>query len=333
MPLVTIVVPCYNEQNTIGLLLEAVYRQTYPRSEMEVILADGMSTDGTRARVAEFQASHADLAVHIVDNPRRIIPAALNCALAAANGEIIVRLDAHSAPFPDYVARCVAALEAGLGDNVGGVWEISPGREGWLARSIALAASHRLGVGDALYRYATQPASVDTVPFGAFCKSTFDRLGWFDETLLTNEDYEFNARLRLSGGRVWLDPAIRSQYFARPTLAALARQYFRYGYWKRQMLRRYPSTLRWRQALPPLFVVSLVVLALAALFLPAARWLLAAEVIFYLLVLLAGSVRPAGKAGDPRLLAGIPAAIAVMHLCWGGGFLLSLAGIRTGASA
>lgn len=333
MPLVTIVVPCYNEENTIGQLLEAIYRQTYPRSEMEVILADGISSDGTRARVAEFQAGHADLPVRIVDNPRRIIPAALNCALAAASGEMIIRLDAHAAPYPDYVARCVAALEAGQGDNVGGVWEICPGREGWLALSIARAASHRLGAGDALYRYATQPAYVDTVPFGAFRKSTFDRLGWFDETLLTNEDYEFNARLRRSGGRVWLDPAIRSKYFARPNLAALARQYFRYGYWKRQMLRRYPSTLRWRQALPPLFVLSLAALALAALFLPAARWLLAVEIGLYLLALLAGSVRSVAEEGDLRLLAGIPAAIAVMHITWGSGFLWSLAGLKPGAAA
>ncbi len=328
MPFVSIVVPCYNEQSTIRLLLEAVYHQTYPRSEMEVILADGMSSDGTRERVADFQREHPDLDVHVIDNPKRIIPAALNCALAVAGGEIIIRLDAHAVPREDYVACCVAALEAGQAENVGGVWEIRPGREDWVARSIAVAAAHPLGVGDALYRYASLPGYVDTVPFGAFRKATIDRLGWFDETLLTNEDYEFNARLRQSGGRVWLDPAIRSTYFARPTLAALAKQYFRYGFWKWRMLRRYPATLRWRQALPPLFVLSLVALALASIWLPLARWLLLAEAILYLAVLLAGVARPALKNGDLRLLAGVPAAIAVMHISWGSGFLWSL--FRTG---
>ena len=127
-----------------------------------------------------------------------------------------------------------------------------------MAQSIAAAASHPLGVGDALYRHASKASQVDTVPFGAFKRELLALVGFFDESLLTNEDYEFNTRIRKSGGTIWLDPAIRSVYFARPTLAALARQYSRYGFWKWRMLRRYPETLRWRQGLPPLFVLSLL---------------------------------------------------------------------------
>lgn len=329
MPLVSVVVPCYNEENTVQLLLEAVYRQTFPRHNMEVILADGLSTDRTRERIAQFQHSYPDLALRVINNPRRIIPAGLNCALAAATGEYIVRLDAHSMPAPDYVERCVSALRAHSGDNVGGVWEIRPGAPGWLAEAIAAAAAHPLGVGDALYRFTTRAGLVDTVPFGAFRRVTFEKLGSFNENLLTNEDYEFNARLRQTGGRVWLDPAIRSVYFARPNLKALARQYFRYGYWKWRMLRSFPGTLRWRQAVPPLFVLSLVGLILLAPWWNAARWLLLAEVLLYFLALLVGcapSVLRQHK--DLRLLLGIPAAIATMHISWGSGFLWSLAGLR-----
>lgn len=324
MPFVSIVVPCYNEQRTIRLLLDAVYNQTYPRRQIEVILADGMSSDGTRAEVAAFQQDHPDLALCIVDNPKRNIPAGLNRAIAAAKGDVFVRLDAHSMPDASYVERSVAALEAGSGDNVGGVWEIRPGGDGWQARSIALAAAHPLGVGDALYRYTTRASLVDTVPFGAFRRATVERIGGFDENLLTNEDYEFNARLRQVGGRVWLDPAIRSVYFARPTLAALARQYFRYGYWKLRMLRRYPTTLRWRQALPPLFVLSLIGLGVLSLWLQPARWLLGVEILLYLAVLLTGAVPAAAKNRDLRLLLGVPAAIITMHISWGAGFLWSM---------
>ena len=148
---VSIIVPCYNEQSTIHLLLNAIHRQTYPRSMMEVVIADGGSTDGTRAAIQDWQAAHPDLQVNLVDNPKKIIPAGLNTAIKAASGEIIVRLDAHSEPQEDYVARSVAALENGLGQNVGGAWDIRPGSEGWIARSIAFAASHPIGVGDARY--------------------------------------------------------------------------------------------------------------------------------------------------------------------------------------
>ena len=323
-PQVSVVIPCYNEQNTIGLLLDALYAQTFPREAMEVVIADGMSTDRTREVIAAWQQKHADLTVRVIDNPQRIIPAAINRAVAAAQGEIIVRLDAHSVPAPDYIARSVAALETGKGDNVGGVWEIRPRGTTWIARSIAVAAAHPLGVGDAHYRHATTAAAVDTVPFGAFYRQLFEHLGGFDETLLTNEDYEFNTRIRENGGKVWLDPAIRSVYFARPNLRALARQYWRYGYWKAQMLRRYPHTLRWRQALPPLFVLSLLTLIVLSPLKPVFRWLLAFQISVYALALLAAALHVAWKQRDFTLLAGFPLAVAVMHLTWGGGLLWGL---------
>lgn len=324
MTQVLIIIPCYNEQNTIPLLLGAIYDQTYPRELMQVVIADGRSTDQTRAVVAQFQREHPALAINLVDNPKRNIPAGLNAALAAAEGEIIVRLDAHSVPARDYVERCVNGLKNKLGDNVGGVWEIQPGGGTFIARAIAAAAAHPLGVGDARYRYSDQPGLVDTVPFGAFYLETLNRIGRYDETLLSNEDYELNTRIRLQGGKVYFDPSIRSVYFSRPNLGSLARQYFRYGYWKLRMLKRYPGTLRWRQALPPVFTASVIVLAIAAVFLPLARWLLLVELGLYLLALIAGSIPVARQKHDLRFIIGIPAAIATMHVSWGVGFLWSL---------
>jgi len=324
MPSVSIIVPCYNEEATIQLLLESICRQTYSIAELEVILADGMSTDRTRLKVAVFQEANPDLKVKIVDNPKRIIPAALNAALGAAQGEIVIRLDGHSMPYPDYVEHCVADLQSGRGDNVGGVWEIRPGNETWLANSIAVAASHPLGVGNAQYRLASRAGVVDTVPFGSFRRQLFERIGRFDETLLTNEDYEFNSRIRKQGGTIWLDPAIRSVYFARSGLSELARQYWRYGFWKSQMLRRYPETLRWRQALPPLFVLGLLGLGFLAIFWWSARIILVTGLLIYFLCLWLGSLRAVFSHKDIRLSLGVPLAIVTMHVSWGAGFLWSL---------
>jgi succinoglycan biosynthesis protein ExoA len=323
-PRVSIIVPCYNEQSTIRLMLEAFRAQTFPPDQMEVVISDGMSTDGTREEILAFQRKFSDLEICVVDNTNRSIPSGLNRAMEAARGEIIVRFDAHAKPYPDYVANCIKAHDAGQGDNVGGVWEIHPGAQTWTAKSIAAAASHPLGVGDAMYRLAATASEVDTVPFGSYRRTLIEKIGGYNESLLTNEDYEFNTRIRKAGGRVWLDPSIRSVYFARSTFMELIRQYWRYGFWKWRMLRSYPDTLRWRQALPPLFVLSLLGLVLLAGFVPFFRWVLAAEVFIYIFVLLLAGSHAALKYRKPFLLPGLPMAISIMHLAWGSGFLWSM---------
>ena len=323
-PTVSIIVPCLNEEKRIRILLDAVLAQTYPCALLDVIIADGGSTDRTREVVAAFQHEHPALRLRVIDNLVGSIPAALNLAIKASDGEIILRLDAHSAPYPNYIENSVAALEAGKGENAGGIWEIRPGAETWVARSIALAAGHPLGVGDALYRHATEATSVDTVPFGSFRRALVDRIGGYDENLLANEDYEFNARIRKSGGKVWLDPSIRSIYFARSNFMSLAQQYFRYGFWKYKMLRRYPETLRWRQALPPAFVASVLAFLVLALFRPFFGWLLVFELLVYLGILELASLLLAFKRKEFFLIIGLPLSIVVMHFAWGAGFLFSI---------
>ncbi len=324
-PFVSIIIPCYNEEATIRHLLEALLAQTYPHAQMEVIISDGMSTDCTREVIAAFQQEHPKLVLRVIENKARTIPSGLNQAIRHARGEVLVRLDAHSMPIPEYVERCVLALESGKGDNVGGVWEIRPGAEAWIAESISIAAAHPLGVGDAMYRLKAQAGAVDTVPFGSFRAALIGKIGAFDETLLANEDYEFNTRVRESGGTVWLDPSIRSVYFARATLGQLAKQYWRYGFWKWRMLRRYPHTLRWRQALPPLFVLSLIVFFVLSLWAGLAGVVFFVEIIFYFAALGMVGLKAATDKRKPFLLIGLPLAIAAMHFSWGAGFLWSMA--------
>lgn len=322
-PTVSIIIPCYNEQATIRKLLEALRLQTYPLDKMEVVISDGLSTDETLDVIGSFQKQHTDLSVRVVENKARSIPSGVNQAIRESRGEIIVRLDAHSMPIPEYVERCVAAHQSGKGNNVGGVWEIRPGAESWIAESISFAAAHPLGVGDAMYRLNAKAGAVDTVPFGSFRRELIQRIGAFDETLLANEDYEFNTRVRESGGVVWLDPSIRSVYFSRDTIGRLAAQYWRYGFWKFRMLKRYPRTLRWRQALPPAFVFVLIALIVLSLWFATARLLFVLQFSIYFLILGLAGLRLAIKTRKGFHLWGLPLAIATMHMTWGAGFLWS----------
>jgi succinoglycan biosynthesis protein ExoA len=322
-PVVSVIVPCYNEEATIGLLLDALHQQTFPREKTEILIADGMSTDGTRGVIAAFQGEYPDPQIRVIDNPKRSIPSGVNLAISSACGKYIVRIDAHSKPYPDYIERCVTALESNMGDNVGGVWEIQPGGDSWFAKAIACAASHPLAVGDARYRLGGNAQQVETVPFGSFRRTLVQKVGAFDENLLTNEDYEFNVRVRESGGVVWFDPAIRSVYFSRPDFVSLVKQYFRYGYWKGKMLQRNPGTIRWRQFLPPAFVFSILLLGLLSVFTSIARWMLILELGLYFAVLLIFGMYLGLKNRQLSLLIGFPLAVATMHVSWGSALLWS----------
>ncbi len=324
MKTVSIIVPCYNEEKTIAQLLEGIQLQQYPIEELEVVIADGFSEDGTRGVISRYKQEHQDLSITVVDNELRTIPSGLNAAIKSASGEFIIRLDAHSIPNRDYVARCVKALQDNLGQNVGGVWKVQPGDSSWIAKSIAAAGSHPLGVGDAGYRYATESAYVDTIPFGAYRRELIEKIGYYNETLLTNEDYELNVRIRQAGGKILLDPAIQSTYFARSSLSALAQQYWRYGFWKAQMLRKYPETIRLRQALPPLFVLGILLLLLIAPFSFLVGYLLLGILALYFGILFLTSIGIALQKKNGAFIMGIPLAVTVMHFCWGGGFLYNL---------
>ena len=324
---VSLIVPCLNEERTITELLEAILAQTHPAHLMDVAIADGMSTDATRERVAAFAAAHPEIAIAVIDNPGAVIPVGLNRAIAATTGAYVVRLDAHCIPAADYVERCVAALAAGTGDVVGGRWDVRTKGEGVIARSIVAAVTHRVGIGDARYRYSDEAGEVETVPFGSWRRGTLVDVGGFDEALEANQDFELNHRIRRRGGRIWFDPQIRSVYYCRESLERLGRQYRRYGQWKVRMLRRDRENLasvRPRQVAPPALVASLLALGALAPVSSTARRLLAVEVVGYVGVLAVAGLGSARDRDDPPLVVGVPAAIATLHLTWGVGFLETL---------
>ncbi len=324
---VSVVIPCYNEANFIGKVLENLADQ-YESDRYEIIVVDGRSEDRTRDKIQAFKLSRPELSIVLVDNPARKIPIALNLGIAAAHGEIIARMDAHAVPSDGYVRRCVEVLSQEAVGVVGMPCHVLPASDTLLARAIAGAVSHPFGIGDAKYRLREGGAmfeSVDTVAFACFRKSLWQELGGYNESLSTNEDYDFNFRVRLAGRDVILDRSGHCDYFARSTLQGLATQYRRYGGWKARMIRLHPRSMKPRHSVAPVFVLSLVSLTVLSFFSSLALLLLSFEVCLYLLLALVcgWQIMQRSKAG-PGMLLIMPLIFLTIHLTWGFSFLLGL---------
>jgi succinoglycan biosynthesis protein ExoA len=234
-PFVSVILPCRNEAAFLGRCLDSILSSDYP-GDMEVIAADGMSVDGTRHLLA-LRAT-LDPRLRVIDNPERITPVALNRAISASRGEIIVRFDAHAAMPPSYLRRLVALLLSSGADNAGGVIRTIPQTGGPFSGPIALALGSRFGVGDSRFRthsgdsfQENRPRSADTVFGGAWKRELFTRIGGFNEQLARGQDMEFNLRLRRAGGTILMDPQIVCDYYARADLASFLRHNFSNGVW------------------------------------------------------------------------------------------------------
>jgi glycosyltransferase involved in cell wall biosynthesis len=318
-PPVTVVMAVRNEGRFIDLSVGSVLAQDYPVDRLEVIVADGMSEDGTRERIAALAAAHSNLI--LIDNPGRIVPTGLNAALRRARGDVIVRVDGHCEIAPDYVRACVRHLLAGEAEGVGG--SIETIGETPAAAAIAAAMSSPFGVGGSAFRTVSdRTLYVDTVPFPAYTRAALESTGPFDEELVRNQDDEYNYRLRARGGRILLAQDVRSRYRSRASFRGLWRQYFQYGYWKVRVMQKHPRQMQPRQLVPPLFVLSLLALGLAAPFWSVALRGLVALALIYLTADAVASVRAAG--GRWRLLPSIGLAMAILHLAYGTGFVVGL---------
>lgn len=325
-PRVSVIIPCYNEERFIGKALENLADQ-YAREDYEIIVVDGMSIDRTREIISEFQQSHPELSIRVVDNPARNIPRALNLGIAAADSEIIARIDAHAAPSPGYIRRCVEVLSESKAAVVGMPCRVQPGADTSMAHAIALSVSHSFGIGDAKYRLNGGPAqqAVDTVAFASFRKSLWSELGGFDEKLLTNEDYDFNYRVRLRGDTVLLDRSQHCDYFARTTLTMLAAQYFRYGAWKARMIRQRPRSIKLRHLVAPVFVTSIILLSAIGFWRSAGWMALAVELAAYFAAGIAFAYQ-AGRRNHEKLqvILTMPLVFFTIHFSWGTSFLMGL---------
>lgn len=333
---VSVIIPCYNEERFIGKALSNLADQ-YATDIYEIVVVDGMSSDRTREVVAEFQQSHPQLAVKLIANPERKIPQALNLGIAAARGEIIARIDAHAAPSAGYIRRCVDVLQETGAAVVGMPCRVRPAAETATARAIAIGVSHPFGIGDAKYRLggdalgedARRQEDVDTVAFACFRKSLWSELGGFDEKLLTNEDYDFNYRVRLRGDRVVLDRREHCDYFARATLTKLAGQYLRYGAWKARMIRQRPRSIKLRHLMAPAFVAATLALAATGFWRRISWTMLAAELAIYFAAAVAFAYQATRKNREKlSVMLTMPIVFLTIHFCWGSSFLWGLVGPR-----
>ncbi len=322
-PFVSVLVPVRNEERYIERCLYSIARQDYPRERFEVIVIDGMSTDRTRQMIARF-AAESTVDLRLLDN-RALKPApALNIGLDDAHGDVIIRVDGHATIAGDYIRRCIAALEDTGADCVGGVLQ-SEG-ETWLGRAIAVAMSSRFGVGGAAFRTGGE-GPADTVAFGAYRRTVFDRIGGFTEDIDRGEDDEFNYRLLDHGGRIMLVPDIRATYSVRGDLRSLARQYFGYGRAKPEVLRRHPAQARLRQFAPAALVSALGLAGVAAASGNIRPLKTLAGV--YTLVATTASLALAKQHGWRHLLP-LPAVFACLHVSYGLGFLNGLLRLAAG---
>lgn len=307
-PFVSVMIPVRNEVRFVEPLLRSVLTQEYPADRFEVIVADGLSTDGTRDRLAALQREFPQLVV--IDNPARIVSTGLNAAIAIARGEVVVRIDGHALAAPDFIRRNVELLREhpeawGVGGPIRHVASTAFGR------AVAVAMSSAVGVGTAFHRYPDYEGYSDSTQFPAFRRWVFDRVGVFDPRLVRNQDDEFNYRITHAGGKLYVSPRVRYSYFVRERIGQLYRQYFQYGFWRIPVIQKHRRPTTVRQLAPSAFYALCLALAAIGAWL-GQPWIAAALPMSYALALAAAGVVAWPRHGA-AIAARLPVAIAVIH--------------------
>jgi len=280
---VSIIIPCRDEEKFICKCLDSIITQDYPKDKIEILVVDGMSTDRTREIIVDYIHKHTF--IRLLDNPKKIVPTAMNIGIKNCSGQIIIRIDVHTRYPDNYVSKCIQYSNQYGVDNVGGVWITLPGAETTVAKAIALALSSNFGIGNALFRTGVkEPTYVDTVPFGCYKREVFNKIGLFDEDLIRNQDTEFNLRLKKAGGKILLVPDIVSFYYARETYAKLLKMYLQYGYFRVLTVKKIGKIIGFRQLIPAIFIASLTLNLLLSLFSLTFFALFLFELAFYLFV-------------------------------------------------
>lgn len=316
-PFVTVVVPIRNEAGYIARCLSSILASDYPQDQLEVIVVDGLSDDGTRQIIQQLMLD--DTRLRMLDNPERVVPHAMNRAIAAARGGVIIRVDGHADVAEDFVSNSVKVLQtrpdcwcAG-----GSIETVSHTRIGQI---IAACMSTPVGVGNAHFRLGDYEGYVDTIAFGAYWRWVFDRIGMFDEELVRNQDDELNARLIMHGGRIYMSSTIRCRYYPRTSLKKLWRQYFQYGFWRIRTIQKLGRPATMRQVAPMLFVIGLISLCISAIGWPAARIALLVYIGLYVGGLILGAVQVGLRTGVQGFLLA-PIVFLILHLSYGLGCL------------
>lgn len=322
---VSIVIPCRNEQAHIGACLQSLLEQAPVPGGFEVIVADGMSDDGTREILKKFSVPGGRITT--VDNPRRTTACGMNAGIRQARGQYIAILGAHNRYAPDYLRASLAVMQETGADNVGGSMVCSGDTR--LQKAIAAAHHSPFSAGGARWHDPDYEGPADTVFGGFYRREVFEKIGLFDETFIRNQDDEFNLRLTRAGGRIWQSPKIASWYSPRASLSGLFSQYFQYGFWKVAVIRKHRLPASWRHLVPGSFVLANIVLLLTIITAPwtgLGWWSLPiwqALILTYGVVSL-GATFLVAKEGNRDLLPFLPLVFAIYHLAYGLGSITGL---------
>lgn len=321
--MLSVICPIYNEEKYIGACIESILAQDYPKDNLEVIFADGMSTDCTREIVAGYTARYPW--IRLIDNPDRIVPPALNAAIAASRGEIIMRLDAHASYAPNYFSAICKAYSRIVADNIGAVCRTDVLNKTPKSFVIREVLAHPLGVGNSAFRTGiSAEKEVDTVPFGCWRREVFDRYGKFDERLVRNQDIEFSKRILRGGGRIVIIPDTYSTYYARETFAKLAKNNYGNGLWNILTVwyTREFNSLSLRHFIPLIFLLSLLLPTIAGFFWHPLWWLGVASLALYMAVVSIISAKIAIKKHLNFFY--LICTFFILHLSYGWGSLVGL---------
>ena len=330
LPFVSSIVPCRNEEKFIGRCLESIIANDYPKDKLEILIVDGRSEDGTREIVKEYAQKYPFL--KLIENPRKITPAAMNIGIQNSKGEIIIKMDAHSLYEKDYISKCVKHLEESGADNVGGVLETLPSKDNIVARAIAICLSYPFGAGTSYFRTGSrEPREVDTVAFGCYWKKIFDKIGFYNEKMAKIEDFELNYRLRKAGGKIMLFPDIKAIYYpSSENLKQFSEHNFTDGIWTTYHLRFSKRLLvSWRHLVPFKFVLSLISLIILSFFSNIFFLLLLLIIILYFLISIFFSLKIAKKEKDFTYLSIMPIFFASRHIGYGLGSIWGIIKILT----
>ncbi len=319
--MLSVICPIYNEEKYIPQFLDSILQQDYPKDDLEILLVDGMSKDRTRDIISEYAVNYPCL--RLVDNPQQTVPFAMNNGINSAKGDIIIRLDAHAEYPSNYFSILVKKLcELEGAENVGGVCITLPCNDTIVATAIAECLCNRFGMGNSYFRVgAKEIMSVDTVPFGCFRKSLFDKIGLYDTDMIRNQDDELNGRIIKSGGKIYLLPEVEIKYFARDKISKVRKMFYQYGLYKPLGNKKLGSPATVRQFFPLLFVLGLVFGLFLCLLFPLLWPFYAAVVILHLLIGVVEGIKSARKTGKFGCIYLMPYIFLNMHICYGIGYL------------
>jgi glycosyltransferase involved in cell wall biosynthesis len=321
-PFITIIVPAYNEEGYISLCLDSILKSDYPNEKMEIFIVDGMSTDNTREIVQEYNNEHPF--IQVIENRQRDTPVGMNLGIKASKGELIFILSAHATYEATYFTKLVENIQNLDADCVGGLLLSEVKNKNSKSSSIKEVLMHKFGVGNALFRTGCDSVmEVDTVAFGCYRRSAFEKHGLFDEKLVRNQDIELNKRIVNGGGKIYLTPEVKSIYYARENLIDLAKNQYQNGFWN--ILTAYYTkslnSLSLRHFVPLLFVLSLLLPLLLSLVFSKMLWIAFVSLASYLCLVIIISIKLKKSSNS---LIYLIASFLTLHFSYGAGSLMGI---------